>query len=109
MKKRKDKTQDAKKEFLDTFISALKEGRKSPSDKVQDALALLKDSKHKRLLLSVVTECFNAPKVALENKDILLKVIEKAYKAAVKDSINDIECGETKSLVLHIVETKEGK
>ena len=95
--KRKGKTQDAKKEFLDTFVSALKEAVKSPSDKVQDALAqvidsvtYLKDSKHKQLLVDMVTDCFNAPKAALENKDALLEVVEKAYKAAVQDSINDV-------------------
>jgi hypothetical protein len=95
--KRKGKTQDAQKEFLDTFVYALKEAAKLPSDKVQDALApvidsvtYLKDSKHKQLLVDMVTDCFNAPKVALENKDSLLEVVEKAYKAAVQDSINDV-------------------
>jgi hypothetical protein len=95
--KRKGKTQDAQKEFLDTFVSALKEATKLPSDKVQDALApvidsvtYLKDGKHKQLLVDMVTDCFNAPKAALENKDALLEVVEKTYKAAVQDSIDDV-------------------
>jgi hypothetical protein len=95
--KRKGKTQDAQKEFLDTFVSALKEATKLPSDKVQDALApvidsvtYLKDGKHKQLLVDMVTDCFNAPKAALENKDALLEVVEKTYKAAVQDSIDDM-------------------
>jgi hypothetical protein len=95
--KRKGKTQDAQKEFLDTFVSALREATKLPSDKVQDALApvidsvtYLKDGKHKQLLVDMVTDCFNAPKAALENKDALLEVVEKTYKAAVQDSIDDV-------------------
>lgn len=84
------KTVDAKQSFIQQFFDALEKASKGKPvdvDVLVDSVQYFKDSEEKTLLLDMIVDCFSAPKVAYENKDTLMKVIQDAYEKAEKTSV----------------------